>query len=467
MSNISATLSAATSSFSAYEQALEVVSNNTTNASTPGYADQSVNFEANAFSESTGGAGGVTLGPVQSSRDPYAEYNVQAAQSEVNYSTTLANQLQSIEPLFDLNSSSASDSGVGGTINQLFSAFSQLTTNPNDSSYRQAVLNAAGNLAIAFNTAANGLSNAANNAESDAGSTVTQINALLGQIQQINVQKEANAAAASDPGIDAQLYSDLENLSQLVNFTTTTSADGETNIYLGGQQALLIGAHQYSLGTSTASGQLKVLDASGNDISSSVTGGQLGALMQLTNTLIPSYEGQMNQLAQGIADTVNNQLTSGTYQDASGTTQPGVALFSYTAGSAAKTLAVTSITGTQIAAASTANPGGNDNAVALTNLQTAAIPVLTNLTFSEYYGSIGGNVGADSGQAQNNETTQQQLLSQAQNLRSNISGVSLDEEATLMTEYQQSYDAISKLVTVIQGIVQTVLDMIALPGSSY
>jgi flagellar hook-associated protein 1 len=466
MSNISATMTAAAESFSAYEQALEVVSNNTTNATTPGYADQSVNFEANQFSEQTGGAGGVTLGPVQSSRDPYAEYNVQSAQSELNYSSTLATQLQEIEPLFDLQTSSASDSGVGGTINQLFASFSQLTVNPNDASYRQAVLNAAGNLATAFNSAANGLSSAANNAESDAQSTVSSINALVSQIQQINVQKEQNAAAASDPGVDAQLYADLENLSQLVNFTTTTSADGETNIYVGGQQALLIGGHQYSLGTSTASGQLQVLDASGNDISSSVTSGQLGALVNLTNTLIPNYESQMNQLAQGMANTINNQLTSGTYQDASGTTQPGVALFSYTAGAAAKTLAVTSITATQIAAASSANPSGNDNAVALTNLQTAAIPVLSNLTFAEYYGTIGSKLGSDSAQAQNNQTTQQQLLSQAQTLRSNVSGVSLDEEATLMTEYQQSYDAISKLVTVLQGIVQTVLDMIPLPGSS-
>lgn len=466
MSNILATLSATASSFSAYEQALEVVSNNTTNSTTPGYADQSVDFEANPFSTTNGGAGGVTLAPTQSSRDAYAEFNVQTAQSDLNYSSTLASQLQAIEPLFDLNTSSGSDSGVGGTLNQLFSAFSQLTVNPNDSSYRQAVLNAAGNLGIAFNTAANGLSTAEDTAQSDAESTVSSINSILGQIQQINTQKEQNSAAASDPGIDAQLHSDLENLSQLVNFTTTTSADGETNIYLGGQQPLLIGGHQYSLTASTSSGHLQILDASGNDLTSSVTGGSLGALVHLANTSIPGYENQLNQLAQSVADTVNNQLTSGTYQDASGTTQPGVALFTYNSAAAAKTLALTSITTTQIAAASAADPGGNDNAVALSNLQTTAIPVLSNLTFAEYYGAIGSNVGADSAQAQNDQTTQQQLLSQAQTLRSNISGVSLDQEATLMTEYQQSYDAISKLMTVLQGVVQTVLDLIAEPGTS-
>jgi flagellar hook-associated protein 1 len=466
MSNILATLSSTASSFSAYEQALEVVSNNTTNATTPGYADQTVNFQANAFSPADGGAGGVSLGATESSRDTYAEYNVQSAQAELNYSSTLATQLQEIEPLFDLNTSSSSDSGIGGTLNQLFNSFSQLTTNPNDSSYRQAVIVAAGNLATAFNNTANSLATAANTAVSDAQSTVTSINSILTQIQSINAQKEQNSAAASDPGIDAQLYSDLENLSQLVNFTTTTSADGETNIYLGGQQPLLIGGHLYSLGTTTSSGQLQIVDSSGNDVTASATGGSLGALVNLANTSIPGYENQLNQLAQGIADTVNTQLTGGTYTDASGNTQPGVALFSYNSAAAAKTLAVTSITPTQIAAASASNPGGNDNAVALTNLQTTGIPVLSNLTFAEYYGTIGANVGSDSSQAQNDQTTQQQLLSQAQTLRSNISGVSLDQEATLMTEYQQSYDAVSKLMSVLQDVVNTVLDLIPLPGTT-
>jgi flagellar hook-associated protein 1 len=465
MPNISDALSAAAGSFSAYEQALEVVSNNTTNATTPGYANQTVDFEANEFDPlGGGGAGGVMLGPVQSSRDPYVEYNVQSAQTELKYSSTLASQLQSIEPIFDLQTSSASDSGVGGTLNQLFSSFSQLTVSPNNSSYRQAVINAAGNFATAMNTAANNLGNAQQNASADAQSTVASINSTVAQIQEINAEKARNTAAADDPGLDARLYSSLESLAQMVNFTTSTSANGETNIYLGGQQALLVGTHQYTLSASTANGQVQILDPNGNNVTSFATGGKLGALVQLTNTSIPGYENQLNELAQGVADSVNAQLTSGTYQDASGNTQPGVPLFTYNASAAAKTLALTSITSTQIAAASTANPSGNDNAVALSNLQNAAIPLLSGATFAQFYGTLGSEVGTDSAHAQNDQTTQQQLLSQAQTLRSDTSGVSLDEQATLMTEYQQSYDAISKLITVLSSVTQTALDLIALPG---
>lgn len=77
MSSITASFQAASNSFSAYEQALEVVSNNTTNASTPGYATQNVEFQANAFNLGSGESGGVSLGPAQSTRDAYEEYNVQ------------------------------------------------------------------------------------------------------------------------------------------------------------------------------------------------------------------------------------------------------------------------------------------------------------------------------------------------------------------------------------------------------
>lgn len=467
MSNITATFQAAANSFSAYEQALEVVSNNTTNASTADYATQQVDFQAQPFSLGTGEAGGVTLSPDISSRDPYAEYNVQSAQSAVNYSTTLANDLESIEPLFSLNTSSATDSSIGGTMNQLFSSFSQLTTNPNDTSYRQAVITAAGNLADSFNDTANSLNQTAQNVLSQAQSTVQSINTILTQIQQINQQKAENDSANSDAGIDAQLYSNLENLSQLVNFTTTTAADGETSIYLGGQQPLLIGTHQYSLSTTSTSGTLQVIDsASGSDISSFATGGQLGALVQLNHVMIPGYQSQLNQLAQTLADTVNTQLESGTYQDASNTTQPGVALFSYNSTAPAKTLAVTSITATQIAAASSANPSGSDNATTIAGLQTAVVPALS-ASFADFYGNLASKVGSDSGDAQNNQTTQQQLLSQAQTLRSNMSGVSLDDQATLMTEYEQSYDAISKLITVLSQISQNAIDLIALPGTPY
>lgn len=464
MSNYLTSLGNTTASFSAIEQAMEVVSNNTTNAATPGYASQTQSLEADPFDPAQGAIGGVSAGPVISSRDIYAEINVQSAQAAVNYSTTIANTLQSVIPLFSLTTSSSTDTSIGGTLNSLFNSFSSLSVSPNDAATRAGVLSAAGNLAAAFNSTYQSLSSTASGAVSDAQSTVASINNLAANIQQINAQTLRSGGTGPDPGTDAQLYSDLENLSQLTNITFNQQADGTTSVYLGGQSALVVGTTQYavsskSVTTSSNTQGIQIVDANGNDITQLATGGQLGGLINLSNTKLPSYIAELNTLAQNVADQINTQLTSGTDQSGN----PGQALFSYNASAAAKTLSVTGITPTQLAAANTSAPGGNNNAVALQNLQNTTFASLGGATFTQYYADVSSTVGSDSSNASNSETTQQQLLSQAQSLRSNVSGVSLDQQATLLTEYQQSYEAISKLITVVNSLVQTVLGLI--PGT--
>jgi flagellar hook-associated protein 1 FlgK len=464
MSNFLSSLGNTANSFSAIEQAMEVVSNNTTNASTPGYASQTQSLQADPFDPSQGAIGGVTAGPLINSRDIYAEINVQTAQSAVSYSASIANTLQSVAPLFSLTTNSSSDTSIGGALNALFNSFSSLSVSPNDAGTRSGVLNAASNLASAFNSTYQSLSSTATNTVTNAQSTVQSINSLAADIQQINAHTLQSGGAGPDPGSDARLYSDLENLSQLTNITFTHQSDGTTSVFLGGQSALVVGTTQYAISAksvnSASTPGVQIVDSNGTDITRLATGGQLGGLVNLSNTVLPGYISQLNTLAQGVADQINTQMTSGTGQNGS----PGQALFSYSAAAAAKTLSFTGINPSQLAAASAASPGGNDNAVALQNLQNVQMASLGGATFTQYYAGLSTHVGSDSSNASNSETTQQQLLAQAQSLRSNVSGVSLDQQATLLTEYQQSYDAISKLITVVNDLVQTVIGL--LPGTA-
>lgn len=77
MANILTSLTSAANSMGVYEKAMEVVQNDTTNATTPGYVRQTLNLVAQPFSLDGGPAGGVSAGEVMSSRDLYAEQNVQ------------------------------------------------------------------------------------------------------------------------------------------------------------------------------------------------------------------------------------------------------------------------------------------------------------------------------------------------------------------------------------------------------
>jgi flagellar hook-associated protein 1 FlgK len=437
---------------------MQVVSNDTTNSATPDYANQGAHFTADSFNPSGGGAGGVTMAGLMSSRDEYAEQTVRVAQSAENFSSQMATNLQAVEGFFPLATSSSSSltaRGIGGELNDLLSAFSSLTTNPNDAASRQSVLNAAGNLATAFNETYGGLTTAKQNTVSQAGSYVQQINSLVTQIQQINIAKQKQASALTDPGLDAQLHSYLETLSQLVDITTQTANDGTTSVFLGGRAPLVVGAEQYSISATSASGNLEVLDTNGNDISGYAASGKLGALVTLANQTLPGYINQLNVLAQSVADTINTTLSSGV--DQNGTA--GAPLFSYNPTAPAQTLAVVMTDPKKIAAALALNPGGNGNALLLSNLDNVQQASLGGFTFTSYYGNLASVVGTDSSKAQSDQTTNQQILSQAQTLRSNISGISLDQEATELTEYQQAFEATSKLVTVIDQMMQALMNM--------
>ena len=82
------------------------------------------------------------------------------------------------------------------------------------------------------------------------------------------------------------------------------------------------------------------------------------------------------------------------------------------------------------------------------------------MTFDQFYGSSASWIGDQLSQAQTSQTAQQQAVTQAQSLRQQLSGVSLDEEATRLISLQRSYQAASQMVTVIDSLTQTLINMI-------
>jgi flagellar hook-associated protein 1 FlgK len=286
---------------------------------------------------------------------------------------------------------------------------------------------------------------------------VATINQIAGQIAALNGQIQSDPASSTDAGLDAQIHTALESLSQVANFTAIQSADGGFNVYLGGQAALVLGQNQYAIQAGFSSGQTTILDSQGNDITSQISQGSLGALIQEGNTTLPGYLNQLNTLAQTFADQVNQVLTNGV--DQNGT--PGTNLFIYDQSSdAASTLAVTGITSDQIAAATSAAPGGNGNALAVAQLATQ--PLVNGSTFDQAYGTLGGQVGSDVNTATQNQTQYQDTLTQAQQLRSTQTGVNLNAEAAKLLQYQQAYQAAGSLFTTLNSLTQTVIDLIPL-----
>jgi len=480
MSGLLTALQSSANSLAAFQQALDTVQNNVSNSSTSGYAKQRLSLEALPFQPNAGLPGGVTAGEIQSARDEFAEQSVRQQFSSLG---TLESQSQSLSNI-ELSFNVSSDQGVPGALNALFQSFSSWSVTPNDGAARQAVINNAQAVAQAFQQASANVAQSANSTGRQIQQVVQQINDLAGQLQAENVQRMKNPS--TDAGLDAQTHATLEQLSEYADITATTQPDGSVTVLLGGQTPLVIGAHQFQIGASfstaastppTVAGgapPARILDAQGNDVTAQVSQGQLAGLLQTYNTVLPSLggnayqQGDLNVLAQGVADRVNAILTSGHISDGPPPVA-GIPLFTYNAAnpsSIAQTLAVSgAITPDQLAAIDPGPPYVSNGialrVAALANPQSAADEI-NGFSYAEFYGNIAAGVGRQSAAAQSQLTTQQQVVAQARNLRTQSSGVSLDEEAANLVEFQRAYQATSRVVNILDQLTQDTINMLPL-----
>ncbi len=478
MSNLIAMLSNSASALDAYDQVLQVAQSNVANASTPGYAKQILPLEALPFDPSRGLPGGVHAGSLQSTRDEYAEQAVRRQSTELGHEQQAATSLTALQAIFDISSTT----GIPKAFNQFFQSVSAWGQNPGNTAARQTVLERAADVAQSFQQAAASVQNLARDTETQLHNTVDRINRLVDQIRGYNQFILQSGSASRDAGVDAQVHAALEDLSALIDFTSGQQADGTTTILLNGRAPLLIEDRQFTLAAGLAmpedpvnpngAPRMQLLGADGADLSAPTTRGQLGALLEMRNGILPSIAGDatrtgdLNRLARQFADRVNEILTSGNISDGPPPV-PGVALFQYdpvNPTAAARSLSVDpAVTADQLAAISPGPPYiGNGVPLALARLAMPAADEdrIDGVSYSEFYGKIAGDVGSRLQAAQDGKQVQQSLVAQAKNQRQQLSGVSLDEEALVLVEFQRAYQANSRFIAVLDQLTQETLDIL-------
>lgn len=111
------------------------------------------------------------------------------------------------------------------------------------------------------------------------------------------------------------------------------------------------------------------------------------------------------------------------------------------------------------ASAQGGGPSDGSNALALSQFASNPISALNGQSLNGYYNSIVTNIGnsasAETAMSTSLNDYSQSLTSQQQQ----ISGVSLDQEAIQIMQYQQSYTASAKMVTTVDQLFQTLLNM--------
>jgi flagellar hook-associated protein 1 len=463
MITLNAALQISADALNADTQAIGITGQNLANQTTPGYAVQNVEPQSDAFNLTQGLAGGVSI-DTGDTRSQFAEQAVWYQQSQAGQYQAFTQNASAITQVMDLNDVSGS-SGILSDVTQLLQSFSSLAATPNSTATQNGVIESAQALATGISSAAQTVQQTVTNAQSAAGDIVSQINQLVGQVQQYNQE----IASGVTPGAtaEAQVYSSLETLSNLAPISTQLGSNG-ISILMNGSTPLLTGTQQFNLQANLvgpASGSaypqgdptLQILDAQGQDVTSSFTGGQLGGVINFLNNFAPTLigngtqQGALNQLAQGLADSVNSTLGGST------------PLFQYGSGNAtniAQSLEVnSSYTSTDLSNALAANPNAAGSLAQIAAGTTPATQI-NGESFTSFLNTAESNAASTIDSQQSGLTQSTNLLQQAQANRTQVQGVSLDTESVNLIQYQEAFQASSEVISVINQMMTDAENML-------
>jgi flagellar hook-associated protein 1 FlgK len=80
-------------------------------------------------------------------------------------------------------------------------------------------------------------------------------------------------------------------------------------------------------------------------------------------------------------------------------------------------------------------------------------------TYTEFYDTLRLRISTATATAQQSELDEQTMQTQVSALASGVSGVSTDDEAIDMIQFQRAFEASSRVVNVVDELLQTILGM--------
>ncbi len=456
MGGLSGALGIATNALSADQGALEVTADNIANANTPGYSRQeAVLTEQTPILEGNLLFGmGVSLQQVQSLQDPVVQLEIQQGTSVQGQLNSYLDGMNQVQSLFN----ETGGTGLQSDLSNFFNSFESLATDPTSSTLQQDVLSAAQDLTDDFQQAASNLQQIQSGLDQSVSQDASQVNQLTSQIATLNGQIASLQGQGEDSGTLVDQRTELVNqLSNLIGLTVTNNVSGNYTLSTQNGSLLVVGNQSFTLQTElNSSTGMQDIYSNGQDITSSITQGELGGLIQARDTSIPDTLNSLNTLAYNLVNAVNTQSAEG--YDTSG--DAGGDFFTPLSGvtGAASEISVAITDPSEIASSSDGTSGDNGNALALAGLQNQQI--ISGETPTDYYANMVDNIGNQISSANTQQQSETALLQQLQNQLTSVSGVSLDDEATNLVLYQQAYDASAQVATVVDQLMQTTINMI-------
>jgi flagellar hook-associated protein 1 FlgK len=313
MTGLTQLLQTGLSGLSAATEALQTVSSNTANVNTPGYNVESVN--QTELPGIDGGPGrGADVVSIQRAFDQFAYQQVVGATSANEAAQAAQTNGQNLAAIFPVASGGAG--GLGAALDSFFSAANQVAQDPTSAANRAAFLSDARSLAATFSSVGGQLTAELTTLDGQVSGDVQQINTLTRQIAGLNQQiaGQTGASGEASNGLLDQRDELVRQLGQQLGLTVVPGGNGALDVYTSSDAALVNGASASQLAISSGSygdgGVIITSGPSGQDLTSSLSGGQLGGLLTSRLQLV-SAQDAVGALAVSFASAVNQQQSLG------------------------------------------------------------------------------------------------------------------------------------------------------------
>ena len=300
-------------SIMAHTDAITTAGHNISNANTEGYSRQRVQMKE--FDplykpdlerpERPGMIGqGIDVQSITRIRDEMLDQRITAQQHQESYWDTRSKYYTMIEQIYN----EPDEVSVRFNMDKFWQSWQELSINPESQAARQAVVTRGESLTDSIRSKWENLMGVGNLINSDIDSTVKQINNYTNQIAKINAEIVESRGMGDNPN-DLLDRRDLlvDKLSKLANITTDQRDSDEFMIHLEGRILVQGGiARKFDLETVTDNNGYDKLIWADTKEDAVVTGGTLGALIELRDVDIRNEVQSINTMTMNFADLVND-----------------------------------------------------------------------------------------------------------------------------------------------------------------
>ena len=306
-------LSTALSGLLTSQKGLDVISQNVVNVNTPGYVRKVMTPESVAVD---GSGAGVQAGNISRTVDEGLMSDIRRQTSTQGTLDTLQTYYPRVEELFGQVGDTTS---IAHQVQTLQTSFETLSGQVNSPPLQTAVVQTSLDTANQLSQMTTALQNLRLEADRGIQDAVSQVNDQLANIYDLNQKIVRGTAIGSDVG-DLQDKRDtaLTTLSKYMNVQYFNRGDGSIGVYTNSGKTLVeknAATLTHSATTITdswmtaAGGNFNTIslstDTTGSDIGSDITDGNIRAMLDMRDTVLPNLQAQIDELASKLKDGIN------------------------------------------------------------------------------------------------------------------------------------------------------------------